>query len=74
MAVEANLTGKSLIMRNIIDLDNGKTKTTQTYFNNILTAATDEQMLNLANAIDSINKPVMEDAYKQEKYLLREKV
>lgn len=72
MAVQANLTGKSLIMRNIIDLDNGKTKTIQTYFSNILTEATDEQMLNLATAIDSINEPVMEDAYKQEKYKLSE--
>lgn len=72
MAVQANLTGKALIMRNIIDLDNGKTKTIQTYFSNILTEATDEQMLNLATAIDSINEPVMEDAYKQEKYKLSE--
>ncbi len=72
MAVQAKLTGKTLILRNIVDLDDGSTKTTQTYFSNILTAATDEQMLNLANAIDSINKPTMESAYKQEKYELIE--
>ena len=70
MAVTARLTKKQLKMANVVDLSDGSTKKTTTYFSDIITAATDQQIYDLAEAIDSINAPVMESAYKVETYAL----
>lgn len=72
MAVTPRLTKKQLKMANVVDLSDGSTKRTTTYFSDIITAATDQQLYDLAQAIDSINAPTMEDAYKVETSMLLE--
>ena len=74
MAVQEKFAGQTLIMRNILDLDDGKTKKVQTYISYILSAATSAQILALADALDSINKTAMESAYVEKKYELVEGV
>ena len=68
MAVQEKFAGQTLIMSNVLDQDDGSTKKVQTYISFILSEATSAQLLALANAIDSINKPIMESAYVQKKY------
>ncbi|WP_295360131.1 hypothetical protein [uncultured Pseudoramibacter sp.] len=63
MAVTKNLTGQTLRMRNIKDLDDGSTKTVNRDVSKILTAATPEQILNVANAYDGLTEIAMESAY-----------
>lgn len=70
MAVEEKFSGQTLILRNIVDQDDGSTKIVHQYISYILTAATSAQCLALADAIDSINKPAMESAYLEKKYEL----
>lgn len=70
MAVQEKFAGQTLIMSNVLDQDDGSTKKVQTYISFILSAATSAQILALAEAIDSINKTAMEDAYVQKKYAL----
>lgn len=72
MAVQEKFAGQTLIMSSILDQDDGSTKKVQTYVSFILSAATSDKILELANAIDSINKSVMESAYVQKKYELAE--
>ena len=72
MAVQEKFAGQTLIMSNILDQDDGSTKRVQTYISFILSAATSDNILALADAIDSINKPVLETAYVQKKYVLVE--
>lgn len=72
MAVREKFAGQTLIMRNILDQDDGSTKKVQTYISFILSAATSDQILALANAIDSINKTAMESAFVEKKYELAE--
>ena len=74
MAIERRLTKVQLKLSNVVDLSDGSTKRTTTYFSDIISAATDQQIYDLAEAIDSINAPIMEDAYKVETYQLRERV
>ena len=71
MAVTSRLTKVQLKLTNIMDLSDGSTKRTTTYFSDIITAATDQQLFDLANAIDMINEPIVESAYKVETYALR---
>lgn len=68
MAVQEHFAGQTLVMRNQLDQDDGTTKKVSQYISYILSAATSAQILALANAIDSINAPVMEDAYVEKKY------
>ena len=70
MAVQEKFAGQTLIMSNVLDQDDGTTKKVQTFISFILSAATSAQILALAEAIDSINKTAMEDAYVQKKYAL----
>lgn len=70
MAIQEQFAGQTLVMRNQVDQDDGKTKKVSQYISYILSAATSAQILALANAIDSINEPVMEDAYVEKKYRL----
>ena len=70
MAVQEKFAGQTLIMSNVLDQDDGSTKKVQTYISFILSEATSAQILALAEAIDSINKTAMEDAYVQKKYAL----
>lgn len=68
MAVQEKFAGQTLIMRSILDQDDGSTKKVQTYISFILSAATSDEILALANAIDSINKTAMESAFVEKKY------
>lgn len=68
MAVQEHFAGQTLVMRNQLDQDDGTTKKVSQYISYILSAATSAQILALANAIDSINAPVMESAYVEKKY------
>lgn len=68
MAVQEKFAGQTLIMRNQVDQDDGTTKKVSQYISYILSAATSAQILALAEAIDSINAPVMETAYVEKKY------
>lgn len=70
MAVQEKFAGQTLIMRNQVDQDDGTTKKVSQYISYILSAATSAQILALADAIDSINAPVMESAYVEKKYEL----
>lgn len=63
MAVTKKLTGQTLRMRNIKDLDDGSTKTVNRDVSKILTAATPEQILNVADAYDGLTENAMESAY-----------
>lgn len=74
MAVEEKFAGQTLILRNQVDQDDGTTKKVSQYISYILSAATSAQILALAQAIDSINAPVMESAYVEKKYELLERV
>lgn len=64
MAETARLIKQQLKLVNVSDMDDGSTKRSNMYFSDVLTAATDKQLYDLAEAIDSINKPVMESAQK----------
>lgn len=68
MAVTARQIKQQLKLQNISD--DGK-KSTQ-YFSDVLSAATDDQLMALAEAIDSINLPIMEQAQKVVTYNLIE--
>lgn len=68
MAVQEKFAGQTLIMRSILDQDDGSTKKVQTYISFILSAATSDKLLALAEAIDSINKTAMESAFVEKKY------
>lgn len=68
MAVQEHFAGQTLVMRNQVDQDDGTTKKVSQYISYILSAATSAQILALANAIDSINAPVMESAFVEKKY------
>lgn len=74
MAVEEKFAGQTLILRNQVDQDDGTLKKVSQYISYILSAATSAQILALAQAIDSINAPVMESAYVEKKYELLERV
>lgn len=63
MAVTKKSTGQTLRMRNIKDLDDGSTKTVNRDVSKILTAATPEQILNVADAYDGLTEIAMESAY-----------
>lgn len=68
MAVTARQIKQQLKLQNISD--DGK-KSTQ-YFSDVLSTATDDQLMALAEAIDSINLPIMEQAQKVVTYNLIE--
>lgn len=68
MAVTAKQVKQQLKLQNV--LEDGK-KSTQ-YFSDIITAATDKQIYDLAQAIDSINLPTLEQAQKVVTYNLIE--
>lgn len=70
MAVTARLWKQQLKMVNVIDQPDGSTKRQNMYFSDVLTAATDQQIYDLAEAIDSINAPFMESAQKVVTYEL----
>lgn len=64
MAATAKLIKQQLKLVNVSDMDDGSTKRSSMYFSDVLTAATDQQLYDLAEAIDSINKPALEQAQK----------
>lgn len=60
MAVTTKFVKQQLMIRSVADTEDGKTKNMTTYISKILTAATEQQLYNLAEAYDSITKPTME--------------
>lgn len=68
MAVTAKQVKQQLKLQNV--LEDGK-KSTQ-YFSDVLSTATDDKLMALAQAIDSINLPTLEQAQKVVTYNLIE--
>ncbi|MCH4071664.1 DUF1659 domain-containing protein [Pseudoramibacter sp.] len=63
MAVTKKLTGQTLRMRNVKDMDDGKTKNVNRDVSKILTAASPDAILAVAGAYDALTTMTMESAY-----------
>jgi hypothetical protein len=63
MAVTKKLTGQTLRMRNVKDMDDGKTKNVNRDVSKILTAASPAAILAVADAYDALTTMTMESAY-----------
>jgi len=72
MALQKQITGKSLKVVNNYGAVDGKVVTKSKTYGSFLVEATDEKVMAVATAIDALTVPTMEDTYVVDTYALIE--